>query len=244
MLFVVSAYSQSCTISFISLRPDNHYFNTQAYTINYPVIHISDSIVSLKINQAIRKELLLEDQPGQSLIAELKKMIHDGYLISMDDSVTFNKNGIVSMYVTVEGCGAYCATSRYYFNFDLNNGETIPINNIIKKDSFADFKADAFKIKVAGLNGYKKEIKAGLANKEIDSDEYNEVIQYVDEWCIDSVDVANFSLTTSHIEIIDNCAFPHVMQNLTPDYNLIFPFESIKKFISTKYWNKLGASKQ
>ena len=57
----------------------------------------------------------------------------------MSYEVTYKRNGILSMNIFAEGCGAHCSSWYTYFNFDLKTGKTLKLSDLISENRIDSF---------------------------------------------------------------------------------------------------------
>ena len=238
IFFPICIYSQKATFKEIRLRPLPKFYKTDDSTINYPLVIISNQVVSKLINDQIRDALFIEPDKKNSTKTELKKWIADG-LTDMSYEISLNKNGLLSMTVNSQACGAYCSSSTVYLNFDLITGKRLKAEDLIIDGNLVQFKKIVFSDKQSALKKYKAEELKSLLDKEIDSVDYQWAIEEVDSNCINQIDVEQFKLSVEEIQIMDECEFPHAIQAIEPDYELKYPLKQIKKFIRPELLNRL-----
>lgn len=189
--------------------------------------HMADSLV----NNVIRLKIL----DAEDVRIPVKKAIRDRVesgLTGASYEVTYNKNGILSLAFSLEGMGAYPSYWCVYLNFDSKTGKQLKIGDIIKADRVTKFKAKVLADKVFSLKRYKKEIKGYE-----DSDWAIETVNS----CMKSLNTDNFSITQVEIEIIDECDFPHAIQNMAPVYSLKYSYHSLATFLRPAFLTKLTA---
>ena len=238
-LWVLPSGAQQCTIKEIKRRPNTGFNNTKEFTISYPIIATGVDYIDKKINAKIRSVLIVEDDKklpiGQALDAE----ISEGFIVEMSYTVTLCKHHIISMYVTTQGCGAYCSTWAAYFNFNWKNGELLSLEDMLNEDGLRVFRDTVSKHKLKALADYKNEMNKQLVSAEVDSDDYKWAMEEVNENCINSLSTKDFLLSGVDIEVFDGCDFPHAIQSLAPDYKLRYPYSFLKQFLKPEYIHSL-----
>jgi hypothetical protein len=136
------------------------------------------------------------------------------------------------------GCGAYCSGWNAYFNFNSSTGKSITIDDILKNEKKTNFWNMVKSEKTKDLIEYKKVLKEQLEKTSIDSSAYEWALEQVDEYCMNSVSVNQFSHTASGVKIHDDCDFPHAIQGLQPDYKLGYPYADITEMLNPD-WKKI-----
>lgn len=175
------------------------------------------------------------DDDKQSIEKVLVEHINDYGLINLSYEVTYKLNGILSMHIYAEGCGAHCSSWTTYFNFDLKTGKKITIDDLVIESKTDSFRKIVFADKIKALNSYKSGEIDNVTNNHIDSATYHWVLEQVDSNCINTVEIDNFSLSGLMIEIIDPCEFPHAIRSQEPSYKLEYPLKSISSFLKPKF---------
>jgi len=226
--------AQTCTVNAIQFKPSIKFFSTQAYTVSFPVITTRDKKIGDKINETIQRELIDAEFMDLPFREAMKATLENG-LISMSYSVTFNRDGICSITIAAEGCGAYCSAWYRYLNFDLNSGEIVSIDDMIKKVALNSLKDRVFKDKIVALNKYKEEMQEALVRQEVDSSTYHWALTEVDGYCINTINMDAISLTDSGIEIKDRCEFPHAIQSQAPSYDLVYDYKLLEGYLEERY---------
>ena len=226
-----TCYAQKASISNIILRPDSHLSTNYNDSIKYPVVQVTNSTVSHKINQSIRQEILLDEDQKKGIRDALHQAARQ-WLITLDYEMTYNNHRLLSMTIITEGMGAHPSTSYYYLNFDLITGSQIKGADLIKSEKLEDFRKMVLSDKKDSLSEYLKEEQKMLRNKEIDSSDWESINDIVQNNCLNTVDIDKFIISKDFLEVIDDCEFPHVILGLAPSYHLRYPIKSLNNFLS------------
>lgn len=232
------AYGQTVTFEEIRLEPNPKFFNVKYVTIVYPIVVTKNSAVDEMINNEIKTQVLDIEDNNASAAKLLAERIDEG-LINLSYEVSFKKNNILSMSITSEGCAAYCSSYDNYFNFDLKTGELIGISTIIDETKIDSLRTLVQKEKRRALDEYKKEEILEVDSVHIDSADYRWIVNYVDENCLDSIEIGNFSLSDSAIEFMDRCVFPHVIRSQEPVYHLVYSYKFLSEFLKPEFKSRL-----
>ena len=232
------AYGQTVTFEEIRLEPNPKFFNVKYVTIVYPIVVTKNSAVDEMINNEIKTQVLDIEDNNASAAKLLAERIDEG-LINLSYEVSFKKNNILSMSITSEGCAAYCSSYDNYFNFDLKTGELIGISTIIDETKIDSLRTLVQKEKRRALDEYKKEEILEVDSVHIDSADYRWIVNYVDENCLDSIEIGNFSLSDSAIEFMDRCVFPHVIRSQEPVYHLVYSYKFLSEFLKPEFKRRL-----
>ena len=232
------AYGQTVTFEEIRLEPNPKFFNVKYVTIVYPIVVTKNSAVDEMINNEIKTQVLDIEDNNASAAKLLAERIDEG-LINLSYEVSFKKNNILSMSITSEGCAAYCSSYDNYFNFDLKTGELIGISTIIDETKIDSLRTLVQKEKRKALDEYKREEFLEIGGLHIDSADYRGIVNYVDENCLDSIEIGNFSLSDSAIEFMDRCVFPHVIRSQEPVYHLVYSYKFLSEFLKPEFKSRL-----
>lgn len=238
ILLIQQATAQSCIIHAVKMLPQSNFYNSKDSVISYPLIVTPDTNVSNRINEEINNRIFLSRDTVVPIREMLQAATEDGLGI-MDYHETYNANGILSLSVFVEWCAAYCSQSTLYFNFDLNTGDVITLESMVKPDFLESLKAKIHKDKYDTLINYKIEMRQLLQQNEVDSDSYEWALNEVNDYCIDSLYLENFSITGSFIEVADYCELPHAIRALAPFYELKYNYAYLEKYLRKEYLSKL-----
>jgi len=241
-LLVISFFSNACaqkaTFKEIRLKPNDKLYNTKETTIIYPIIVTANPQADKLMNAQIKEEMLSPEENDKRstrniLIQQLSK---DGLgLINLSYEVTHNTNGLLSMYIYAEGCGAHCSSWNTYFNFYLQTGKEITITDIIAEAKIDSFRNIVLNDKLKAFQKYKTEEITELKEDHIDSVSYDWILERVDSECTKSVSIYNFSLSNQMIEIIDPCEFPFMLRSQEPSYELKYTYQMIMPFLKPKF---------
>jgi hypothetical protein len=209
--------------------------------IKYPVIILKNTIVANKINKAIKERIFWDDESdkAKTIITLLKRDREDRHLY-VSYETPLNKNGILSLTLVLEASGAYTTNWNEYFNFDLNTGKEFTVRDLVKPEKFTTFKEEVFERKKDALQQYLLDTKQRVDTGEISQDLYEaDTARVAEGGCMDSVSLQTFNMTSSFLEIHDDCFFPHVMMSEAPYYKLKFDLQSLKNILRPEIWNKL-----
>jgi hypothetical protein len=234
LLFSV-AYAQKATFKEIRFKPDPRLFNSKEATIIYPIIVTTNPEADELMNAQIKEEMFSPGDDKRSTRNILHEQLSmDGLgLINLSYKVTHNTNGVLSMYIYAEGCGAHCSSWNSYFNFYLQTGKEINITDMIAEDKIDSFTNIVLHDKLKALQRYKTEEITELKADHIDSVSY--ILEQVDSNCAKSVAIGNFSLSNQMIGIIDPCEFPFMLRSQEPSYELKYAYKFLQPFLKPKF---------
>ena len=195
-------------------------------SVIYPIIVAGSKDISAKINSAI-KEVVFFEEDSIGIKQALKNRIEEG-IIYMEYKVVLNQDGILSLTISSQFYGAYISTWDTHFNFDLKTGEKIEIDDIvIDRDALSKI---VLVDKRKALEDYKKEQDRFFKRNDLDSSDFEFNIERANE-CMSSVNLDKFLLTKDHLEIFDDCDFPHAVRSQSPYYTLAYSYKTISKLL-------------
>ena len=218
-VFALSAFSQSVTITpkkitYTRPKPLSEYKKT--FTVRYPKVKAASPALSKKIEQTISYQKV-----SNLNIEEEKNEIQ--WLEEADYEVDYNKNGVLTMTLSVSGSGAYPSVYNKTVVVDLKTGD-----RITPQTAFTDLKGLAAKVKNAQTAEVKttlEEIKNDPANKDYEPFDFFDNTDYTTE------NLQEFSVNDEGVTFIYDYGFPHVIQALQPGGRFFFSWTEIKPFI-------------
>lgn len=144
--FCVAFFCFNCCFSQISIKeielaPNPAYYNTTDKTIIYPLISTGNNYVDSAINMQVKIDLFSPDDNSADIVQLLRENINEYGLTDISYTISFKNNRLLSMQILQQACGAHCSSWTTYFNFDLKNGKSLSIEDVIiqaKRDSFSN----------------------------------------------------------------------------------------------------------
>jgi len=225
-------FGQNIQIDTLNLKKIGHFKQSQNDKMNYPIVNSGNNLIDSLINFDIKNKFTSNEFTSQSIDSTLIKW-SDEQLAYLDFKVTYNKNGILSLNISGEGCGAYCTSWTDYYNYSTKTGKSLNIGEII--DTTGNFKELIISQKNKQYKQQRKELKKRLFDKNhpIDKETYNWALEYYED-CQKSFNIQTFALYPDHLEIIDNCYLPHAIRSMEPYIELKYKYSKIKKYLKIK----------
>ncbi len=217
--FSIAEQAQSVVITakkttYTRPKPLNEYKKT--FTINYPHVKASTPALSKKIEAAISYSSIV----GLSLKDELGDT---QWLEEADYEVKYNKNGLLTIDLSMNGSGAYPSGITKTVVVDLRRGVRLKA-----ADVFSNLPGLAAMIKQA----QKKEIAASIAairkdpeSKDLDPSTFFANAKYT------QTNLNDFSVGDKGVTFKYDYEFPHVIQALQPDGAFFYTWAELKPFI-------------
>jgi len=225
LLFIqIALYSfgQSTQIDTLLLTKDEKSGYLPSNQFKFPIIKTGSESIDLIINTNLRSDFFDNDgdlKPESEWI--------DESLIYLGFQVTYNKNGILSLNISAESCGAYCTAWTSYYNYSIVTGEKLSIGDVIYlSESFKEMvisdKDSQYAKEREGLERMRSDINAGL-----DEESFNLAVEYYED-CQKAFQINEFALHNEYLQIIHDCNLPRVICNLTPVITLQYRFDGLK----------------
>lgn len=186
------------------------------FTVTYPKVKAATPALSRKIENAIsfenNFELNIEEER-----TEIQWLEETGF------DVGYNKNGILTITLSVSGTGAYPSVYKKTVVVDLKTG-----NRVAPPGVFTNLKALAAKVKAAQkaeIEKTLKEIKSDPENKDYEPFDFFDNTDYAVE------NLKEFAVDDKGVTFIYDYGFPHVILALQPEGRYFFSWKQIKPFI-------------
>jgi hypothetical protein len=232
MFFGTITFGQNVRIDTLDLKKSEQFNELQSDKMNFPIIRTGNKKIDSLINSDLKNKFTSNEYPIESIETTLIKWADDR-IIYLDFEVTYNQNGILSLNISAEGCGAYCTYWTDYYNYSVISGKLLNISEIV--DTTGEFNTRIYKDKEAQFQQQKKELKEMLndPDAELDQSTYEWALEYYEN-CENSFDLKSFAIYPDYIEIIKRCYLPNAIKNLTPFLSFKYKKSEIKKYLKIK----------
>lgn len=217
-IFSVIGLGQSVEIvskKIVYTRPDPTSFLKETFSVNYPKIK-SKTKLSKKIEDAIsyRKVLSFEvkDELGEYQ-----------WLEEADYQIVYNQKGVLCIYLSMTGIGAYETTFGKYAVIDLKTG-----NRVTAKDVFINFNkliTTIRNLQKAEIAESTKEIKSQTDYGDVDTIELFKYTKF------QKIHLEDFSIDKNGVTFHYSYGFPRILYPLEPAGNYFLSWQKIKPFI-------------
>lgn len=188
----------------------------KTFTVNRPIVKASTPALSAKIQNAISFEKVM----GFNLKEEQTEI---QWLEEADYEVNYNKNGILNIWLSMMGTGAYPSSSNESVVVNTKTGTVVKA-----ADVFNNLQGLAKLVK----KYQDKEVKAGIEEikKDKDFNEPNpETLFESTDFDVSNLD--SFSVSDEGVTFKYDYGFPHVIQALEPSGNYKITWKELKPFI-------------
>lgn len=223
LLFMVAfssiSFAQSVTITprkVIYTRPKPSVDFKKTFIVNYPKVKAATPALSRKIESTISYTKVL------NLNIEEEKTDAQ-WLEEADYEVGYNKNGILSIMLSMSGSGAYPSGTSKTIVVNLKTG-----NRIRPIDVFTNPEGLAVEIK----KRLQAEIKKAKADYKKDSESADfDGSEYFDNADFKVENLEEFAVMETGVTFTYDYGFPHVVQALQPDGTYFFTWAELKPYI-------------
>jgi hypothetical protein len=220
ILFVASVTAQTVTITgqkkvYTRVKPISGYKKT--FTIRRPIAKASTPALSRKISAAIDPVNVLE-------INIREEQTDTQWLSEADFEEVFNKDGVLTMMLWMEGSAAYSDGLTKYVVIDLKTG-----NRITPADVFNDLPGLIVAVKKKQDAEVAKAVKDIKADPEFPKDQDpKELFEYTG---LEEKDLDNFAVDMAGVAFFYDYGFPNALKALEPEGELRLSWSEIKPFI-------------
>jgi hypothetical protein len=155
----------------------------------------------------------------------------DHWLSSMDYEVTYNKNNILDIALTIEGIGAYPDGSTKHLVFDLRTGNRLSYTDVFTSARLPELLSKmraVMKQKEDAAARESEEVREALANYRTTEAEFYPPIERVE-----LKDLGGFSIGDSGVTFFYDYKYAHVVQALEPFDEFFLSYHDLKPFIRT-----------
>ncbi len=228
----LNSFGQKISIDTLFLPKGEKFTQLQNDKLKFPLVKTGNLKIDRLINKDLKNRFTNNEFPNSPTDSTLIKWADD-QIIYLDFEVTYLKNGLISLNVSAEGCGAYCTSWTDYFTYSVTTGKYVTINEII--DTTGKFKNLVISDKDKKYDEQRIELKKMLLDKEsgLDDDSYEWALEHYGN-CDNSFELNSFALFSDHLEIIEKCYLPNAIKNLTPIIELKYNYVDISEYLKIK----------
>ncbi len=232
VFFGTIAFGQHVEIDTFQLRSNHSFTDLKADKMIFPIIQTGHEKIDSIINHDLKDKFTSKEYPNENLDSTLTKWAGD-QVSYLDFEVSYNANGILSLNISTEGCGAYCTHWTKYFNYSIETGETLNISEII--DTTGAFRTKVYTDKETQYGQQKKELKELLNDPAsgLDESTYEWALEYYQN-CESSFDLETFAIYPDRLEIIERCNPPNAIKYLTPIITLKYIHAEYEEYLKIK----------
>lgn len=201
-------------ITYTRPKPLSDYKKT--FTVNYPKVKASTLTLSRKIENSISYERVCQ-------LNIRDEMRDTQWLWEADYEIKYNKNGILTVELIVNGSGAYPSGYTRNANVDIRTGNRVKPANV-----FVNLRDLAAMVR----NAQRMEIKNSIEEikKEPDYQEPNPESLFTNA-NFTTTDLGEFSIGDKGVTFPYDYGFPHVILALQPDGQFFFTWAQLKPYI-------------
>lgn len=217
--FALIGFGQSVVIvpkkiTYTRAKPISKYNKT--FTITYPIVQAG----SIKLAKKIEASISYENVMSFSLDEEIS---NSKWLDEAEYSICYNQKGVLCIYLSFSGTGAYETFWGKYAIVDLKTGNRVFAKNVFK--NLTGLAALIRKIQKDEIEISSKEIKQEKDYGEVNTDD---LFKYVD---FKPINLENFSVNGDGVTFQYSYGFPRIYYPLEPSGNYFINWKEIKPFI-------------
>lgn len=198
-------------------------------TLKFPIVKTGTFEIDTLINEDIKNRFTANEFMNLPTDLALVKWADDS-IVYLDFEVTYNKNELVSLNISAEGCGANCTMWTSYFTYSTKTGTFVAIDEIVTLTDA--FRRDVIFDKDQQYDKQKKELKDMLddSNSGLDAQTYSWVLENY-ETCKKDFTISEFALYEDHLEFIHECHLPRAIRSLSPIITLKYNYDMLKHLL-------------
>lgn len=231
LLFTLNIFCQEVQIDTLKIKLNDQVSESGFKEINYyPFIRSGNTKIDSLINYDLKNKVTQEDSLDKNIQASLNQWASYG-LVFFDFKINYNKNGILSLRIDGEGCGAYCTNWSNYYNYSTITGQALELSDIVE---LIHLKDDIIKKKNEQYQINREKLKKQLDEDDgLDLSDYNFILERYNE-CSKNFELNQFALFPDHLEIIENCYLPHALSPSSPIINIEYKLSDIEEYLKIK----------
>lgn len=195
----------------------------------FPIAATKTKKVADRVNQHLQEDMLMNasiilDSTAFDLSAfrQTDSSFQAGYTF-MSYETGVNTASVWSVNFLVETMGAYPSGFIRYYNFNLNDGSIITIDQILDKKGKDDISKHLMKLREKKLENHLKEIKS-----ETDAETFEYVKKSLAD-CNSDSDVSKFYLQAEGIIFYKDECLPHAVTAFEAPLNILIPYSQLSK---------------
>lgn len=222
-LFFVLAFSSLALSQTVVLTPKKIIYKRpkplsqykKSFSVTRPKVSSASPAIAKKIETTISYEKNF-DFTVKDELTEYQWLEDAGY------TVDYNKNGILSLTLWIEGSGAYPSSSSKPVVVNLKTGDKVSPNDVFVKLS---------ELAAKGKQTQQLEIKKGIIDiKKENPDEENPAALFENaDFTVENLD--QFTVSDKGVTFWYDYGFPHVIQAWQPEGRYFFTWAQLKPFI-------------
>ena len=218
-LFAEETSAQSVLISpkvSTYTRPKPEFESKKTFTVRYPRVKASTPALSRRIESTLSYSKVL----GLNIREEMSEY---QWLEEADYEILYNKNGVLTIALTMFGSAAYPSGMQETLVIDLKNGNRmLPLNAFVSLPKLAALIRLAQQAEIVKSL---KEIKDDPENNDVEPDALFEGKSFSVE------NLREFVVNDSGVTFIYDYQFPHVVKALQPEGRYSYSWKDLRLFI-------------
>ncbi|MGZ3865320.1 MAG: hypothetical protein ACXVC6_06660 [Bacteroidia bacterium] len=191
-------------------------------TLIFPEIILPDTAIAEKINKRLTVQMI-----SYYTIDELKEYKEnfkkDSILFGLTAAgyeITYNENCLLSLTINMETMGAYPSGYSVYRNFDINTGDSISLEKMLDETKINDL----IKLCDDTLQNRIERCRKEYADQDF-------IVEQLTGQQFTRKNLVNFYVTQTHVVLVYNFGFPHVIQGTEPDGFIKIARKDFRKYL-------------
>ncbi|REJ81975.1 MAG: hypothetical protein DWQ44_13760 [Bacteroidetes bacterium] len=219
-------------IDTLSFPIPDRFGHIQNDKLKFPFVRTGNEKIDTLINSDIKNRFTNFEFPDASIDSTIIAWAQD-QIVYLDFSVTYSKNGFLSLNISAEGCGANCSGWTEYFTYSLHTGKYISLAEVA--DTGGAFRDMIHASRDIQFKNYRNELQSLLQDKDsgIDEDNFELIMEHLND-CENSFELNTYAIHADYLEISHTCYFPNIIKNMAPSIELKFKFSDIEEFLKIK----------
>jgi hypothetical protein len=231
LLFLLPLFCFAQKASFRLLKQETKLHGS----IAYPLVICQNKTAEQRINATV-ESAIFENEEQKPLKQRLKELAESVYTIH--HTVTLNRNGLLSFFVYVETCGAYCWSQELYFNFDLKSGKQIEWKELLLPSKQKFFAGQLSKRIATEWKQHVLALKQDLLTKEKDSAAFA-IVEEEMAGCRSEIAPYSYSLYADKILFVTGCRFRKVLMVYQPNNQFEYALKKMAPYLKPGYRSRI-----
>ena len=203
----------------------------------FPVFISNNKLVDKKINEYLQEEILFTTTtktPEKKIFDEIKfiesndSIGQSGYT-DMSYTIEINNANILSIFLEIEGMGAYPTYGKEHFSFNSKTGEPLTAKVLFTEEGVTEIKKILIEERGKRIKERIKEIKTD------DEKQFAEDSAFIFETftkCNDEANEKDFFISKENIIFYKEDCFPHAWQSYGAGLDIVISNKEIEKYLS------------
>jgi hypothetical protein len=232
LMFSQHVFAQKISVDTLSISIAGRYAGASIQKLYFPVINSGNIQNDSAINKDLKNRFTNNEYPELSTDSTIIKWA-DEQVVDLNFEITYLKDGIISLNISAEACGAYCSGWTNYYTYNYLTAQYISIDQVV--DTLGKFRNRVMADKDLQYRQQGAQLKTNLTDRSGEID--NETFQMINEYyrnCSQSFHFGSFALHDDYLEIVETCDLPNVVKSLAPEIKLHYQYKDIGSYLKLK----------